>query len=141
MCGDTENWPRDPEQYARDAVQDKVKYPLYGDFASNIKPCAFWQRPLEAATPMTHQAKVLTVQNEWDPMTPLSSGQGLHRALKGSRMVLAKGGQGHGVYLTDPTSCANDPVNTYLTTGRLPARDVTCQSPPRDQEPKGSPAP
>ncbi|MGW7027262.1 alpha/beta hydrolase [Streptomyces xanthophaeus] len=141
VCGDTENWPRDPAQYARDAVQDKVKYPLYGDFSSNIKPCAFWQPPLEAATPMTQRARVLTVQNEWDPMTPLSSGQGLHRALKGSRMVLAKGGQGHGVYLSDPTSCANDLVDTYLTTGRLPARDVTCQSPPRDQDPQGSPAP
>ncbi|MGW7434527.1 alpha/beta hydrolase [Streptomyces sp. NPDC054849] len=141
VCGDTENWPRDPEQYARDAVQDKAKYPLYGDFASNIKPCAFWQRPLEAATPMTHRTKALTVQNEWDPTTPLSSGQGLHRALKGSRMVLAMGGEGHGVYLTDPTSCANDLVNTYLTTGRLPARDVTCQSPPRPQEPEESPAP
>ncbi|MFG2974486.1 alpha/beta hydrolase [Streptomyces sp. NPDC048331] len=137
VCGDAENWPRDPEQYARDAVQDKVKYPLYGDFASNIKPCAFWQPPLEAATPIRHPAKVLTVQNEWDPMTPLSSGQGLHRALKGSRMVVAKGGQGHGVYLIDGTSCADETVDTYLTTGRLPARDVTCRTPARDQEPKG----
>ncbi|MFE6844850.1 alpha/beta fold hydrolase [Streptomyces sp. NPDC057686] len=130
VCGDTDAWPRDPDQYARDAAQDKAKYPLYGDFASNIKPCAFWQRPLEPATPMKTRADVLTVQNEWDLTTPLASGQGLHKALKGSRMVLALGGERHGVYLSDPASCADAPVNAYLATGRLPAADVTCQDPP-----------
>ncbi|WP_405833055.1 alpha/beta hydrolase [Streptomyces sp. NBC_00105] len=128
-CGDTGSWPRYTEQYERDAAKDKARYPLYGDFASNIKPCAFWDRPVEAATPMNKKANVLTVQNEWDSQTPLVSGQGLHRALKGSRMVLAAGGEGHGVYLADPSSCANAPVHAYLTTGRLPAQDVTCQNP------------
>uniref|UniRef100_A0AAU2K5B5 Alpha/beta hydrolase n=1 Tax=Streptomyces sp. NBC_00049 TaxID=2903617 RepID=A0AAU2K5B5_9ACTN len=138
VCGDTGAWPRYTEQYERDAAKDKVKYPLYGDFASNIKPCAFWDRPVESATPMRKQANVLTVQNEWDSQTPLSSGQGLHRALKGSRMVLAAGGEGHGVYLVDPASCANAPVNAYLATGRLPARDVTCQNPPAAAERRGA---
>ncbi|WP_051734912.1 MULTISPECIES: alpha/beta fold hydrolase [Streptomyces] len=138
VCGDTDSWPRDPEQYARDAARDKVKHPLYGDFASNIKPCAFWQRPLEPATPMKTRAGVLTVQNEWDPMTPLSSGQGLHQALRGSRMVLALGGQGHGVYLSHPTAYANTPVNAYLSTGRLPAKDVTCHNPPPTPDPEGA---
>ncbi|MFJ3908775.1 pimeloyl-ACP methyl ester carboxylesterase [Streptomyces sp. 2132.2] len=131
VCGDTDSWPRDPEQYARDAARDKVKYPVYGDFASNIKPCAFWQRPVEAPTPMKTRADVLTVQNEWDPITPLASGQGLHKALRGSRMVLALNGEKHGVYLSDPASCADATVNAYLGTGRLPAADVTCQDPPR----------
>ncbi len=130
VCGDTDAWPRDPDQYARDAVRDKAKYPLYGDFASNIKPCAFWQRPLEPATPMKTRADVLTVQNEWDPTTPLVSGQGLHKALKGSRMALALGGESHGVYRSNPASCTDATVNEYLATGRLPAEDVTCQDPP-----------
>ncbi|MFI8392677.1 alpha/beta fold hydrolase [Streptomyces sp. NPDC085540] len=130
VCGDTDAWPRDPDQYARDAARDKAKYPLYGDFASNIKPCAFWQRPVEPATPMKTRANVLTVQNEWDSQTPLVSGQGLHKALKGSRMVLALGGEKHGVYLSEPASCADVTVNKYLATGRLPAADVTCQDPP-----------
>ncbi|MFD7556292.1 alpha/beta hydrolase [Streptomyces sp. NPDC059835] len=138
VCGDTDSWPRDPEQYARDAARDKVKHPLYGDFASNIKPCAFWQRPLEPATPMKTRADVLTVQNEWDPMTPLETGQGLHQALKGSRMVLALGGEGHGVYLSNPTACANTPVNAYLSTGRLPGKDVTCHNPPPTPDPEGA---
>ncbi|MFJ7203925.1 alpha/beta hydrolase [Streptomyces sp. NPDC098789] len=138
VCGDADNWPRDPDQYAREAAQDKIKHPLYGDFASNIKPCAFWQRPLEPATPMKTRFDVLTVQNEWDPMTPLSSGQGMHQALKGSRMVLASGGVGHGVYLSTPTACANTPVNAYLSTGRLPAKDVTCHNPPPAPDPEGA---
>lgn len=141
VCGDTGNWPRYTEQYERDAAKDKVRYPLYGDFASNIKPCAFWDRPVESATPMHKKANVLTVQNEWDSQTPLVSGQGLHRALKGSRMVLAAGGEGHGVYLVDPASCANAPVNAYLGTGRLPAEDVTCQTPPTAAERRESASP
>ncbi|WP_030717722.1 alpha/beta hydrolase [Streptomyces sp. NRRL F-2580] len=141
VCGDTGNWPRYTEQYERDAAKDKARYPLYGDFASNIKPCAFWDRPVEAATPMNKRANVLTVQNEWDSQTPLVSGQGLHRALKGSRMVLAAGGEGHGVYLADPTSCANAPVHAYLTTGKLPAQDVTCQNPPNGARQRGTLAP
>ncbi|AWZ06308.1 MULTISPECIES: alpha/beta hydrolase [unclassified Streptomyces] len=130
VCGDTDSWPRDPERYRRDAVRDKAAYPLYGDFASNIKPCAFWQRPLEPATPMKKRAAVLTVQNEWDSQTPLVSGRGLHEALRGSRMVLALGGEGHGVYLADPNSCATAPVTAYLVTGKLPAKDVNCRTVP-----------
>ncbi|MFB7177964.1 alpha/beta hydrolase [Streptomyces sp. NPDC056257] len=141
VCGDTGSWPRYTEQYERDAARDKARYPLYGDIASNIKPCAFWDRPVEAATPMNKKANVLTVQNEWDSQTPLVSGQGMHRALKGSRMVLAAGGEGHGVYLVDPASCANAPVHAYLTTGKLPAQDVTCQNPPNDALRRGSVAP
>ncbi len=140
VCGDTDSWPRDPERYRRDAVRDKAAYPLYGDFSSNIKPCAFWPRPLEAQTPMKARAGVLTVQNEWDSQTPLASGQGLHRALKGSRMVLAQGAEGHGVYLADPSSCANAPVTAYLTTGRLPAQDITCRAPSPGADKREAPA-
>ncbi|MFI5980387.1 alpha/beta hydrolase [Streptomyces sp. NPDC051555] len=138
VCGDTDAWPRDPQQYAREAARDKVEHPLYGDFASNIKPCAFWQRPLEAVTPIKTRAAVLTVQNEWDPLTPLSSGQGLHQALKGSRMVLGLGAEGHGAYLASPTACANISVDAYLSTGRLPAKDVTCHNPPPAPDPEGA---
>ncbi|WP_051807937.1 alpha/beta fold hydrolase [Streptomyces sp. NRRL F-2664] len=111
LCGDTA-WPDSPEQYAKDAVRDKKDYPLYGDIASNIKPCAFWDKPLEPATPMNKEAKVLILQNEWDSQTPLASGQGLHHALEGSRMVTVTGGEGHIVYGSG--SCADAPANTYL---------------------------
>ncbi|MGV9249095.1 alpha/beta hydrolase [Streptomyces sp. NPDC003710] len=126
VCADSGSWPRDPERYRRDAIRDKVRYPLYGDFASSIKPCAFWKNGTEPATKVNNKVGVLMLQNEWDPQTPLPSGIGMHRALKGSRMVMVAGGEGHGVY--GSKSCADKSVDAYLTTGRLPARDVTCQA-------------
>ncbi|MFI0908464.1 alpha/beta hydrolase [Streptomyces sioyaensis] len=133
LCADTRAWPRDPEQYRRDAVRDKAKYPLYGDFASNIKPCAFWKKNgSEPATKIDNKVGVLTLQNEWDPQTPLSSGLGLHRVLKGSKMVTVAGGVGHGIY--GSKSCADKTATAYLTTGKLPAKDVTCQAPAPERE-------
>ncbi|WP_251096409.1 alpha/beta hydrolase [Streptomyces sp. Caat 7-52] len=129
VCGDTGAWPHDPEQYRRDAIRDKAKYPLYGDFGSNITPCAFWDQPAEPVTAVDNNVGLLTVQNQWDSQTPLVSGLGMHRALKGSRLVYVKGGEGHGVYGGDPRACADRTVNAYLSTGRLPARDVTCKPP------------
>ncbi|OEV32121.1 hydrolase [Streptomyces nanshensis] len=128
VCGDTSAWPRDPGQYRRDAIRDKAKYPLYGDFGSNITPCAFWNKPAEPVTGVDNGVGVLTVQNQWDSQTPLSSGRGMHRALKGSRMVHVEGGEGHGVYGKDPKVCANRAVNAYLSTGELPAEDITCKA-------------
>ncbi|WP_369386780.1 alpha/beta hydrolase [Streptomyces sp. CG1] len=128
VCGDTAAWPRDPEQYRHDAIRDKGRYPIYGDFGSNITPCAFWNKPAEPVTAVNNNDAVLTVQNQWDPQTPLVSGLGMHRALKGSRMVYVQGGEGHGVYSGDPRACANITVNAYLSTGKLPAKDVTCKA-------------
>ncbi|MFF9428525.1 alpha/beta hydrolase [Streptomyces sp. NPDC014746] len=127
-CADTRAWPRDPEQYRRDAIRDKVRYPLYGDFASNILPCAFWKNGSEPATKVDNRVGALVLQNEWDSQTPLVSGQGLHRSMKGSRMVTVLDGQGHGVY--GSKSCADKTATAYLTTGRLPAADLTCRATP-----------
>ncbi|MFI9601227.1 alpha/beta hydrolase [Streptomyces sp. NPDC052043] len=128
MCGDTSaTWPRDPEQYRRDAVRDKARYPLYGDFASNIKPCAFWKQGSETPTTVNNDVKALILQNEWDPQTPLTAARNMHRALRGSRMVTVAEGEGHGVY--GAGSCADEVANAYLTTGQFPARDLTCHAP------------
>ncbi|MFF1501188.1 alpha/beta hydrolase [Streptomyces sp. NPDC058316] len=70
LCADTRPWPRDPEQCRRDAIRDKARYPLYGDFGSNIKPCAFWKRGGELATTVDNEVEVLILQNQWDPQTP-----------------------------------------------------------------------
>ncbi|OKK03447.1 hydrolase [Streptomyces sp. CB03234] len=127
VCADTRAWPRDPEQYRRDAIRDKVRYPLYGDFASHIKPCAFWKNGSEPATTVDNKVGALILHNEWDSQTPLASGQGLRRSMKGSRMVTVLGGEGHGIY--GSTSCADKTATVYLTTGRLPAKDLTCRAP------------
>ncbi|MFJ4975087.1 alpha/beta hydrolase [Streptomyces coeruleorubidus] len=129
VCADTRAWPRDPEQYRKDAIRDKARYPLYGDFASHIKPCAFWKKSgSEPATRIGNKVRALILQNEWDSQTPLTSGQGLRRAMKGSKMVTVAGGVGHGIYGTK--SCADKTATTYLTTGKLPVKDMTCKAAP-----------
>ncbi|MFJ7207980.1 alpha/beta hydrolase [Streptomyces sp. NPDC098789] len=125
LCADTRaSWPRDPERYRRDAVRDKARHPLSGDFESGIKPCAFWEPGSEPRTTVAGEVPALILQNEWDPATPLAGGRAMHRALRGSRMVTVAGGEGHIVNGTD--SCADESVALYLTTGRLPAKDLTC---------------
>ncbi|KUH39776.1 MULTISPECIES: alpha/beta hydrolase [Streptomyces] len=128
VCGDNSAaWSRDPESYRRDAIEDKGRYPLYGDFASSIKPCAFWDRSVEPATKVRNKVRSLVVQNEWDSQTPLPSAQALHAVLKGSKMVTVLGGEGHGVY-PNGNACTDGTVTGYLLTGRLPAKDVTCRA-------------
>ncbi|MEU6954067.1 alpha/beta hydrolase [Streptomyces sp. NPDC045714] len=129
MCGDT-RWPTDPAVYRADSRRDSVRYPLYGDSVSNIFPCAYWDRPVEAATKIDNKVPALIVQNAWDSQTPLAAALGLRRALKGSRLVTVDEGQGHGVYALGISACADEVTTRYLITGRLPARDVTCAADP-----------
>ncbi|WP_408992538.1 alpha/beta hydrolase [Streptomyces sp. 1268] len=127
-CGDNSAvWSRNPETYRRDAIEDKGRYPLFGDFASSIKPCAFWGKSAEPVTVVKNKVGSLVVQNEWDSQTPLPSGQALHAQLKGSKMVTVLGGEGHGVYPSG-NACTDGAVNRYLATGKLPAKDVTCKA-------------
>ncbi len=126
FCGDA-RWPSDPEQYRRDAIHNAARYPLFGDVGSNIQPCAFWKPAGEAATVVNNDVPALILQNRWDPQTPLAMGQGMRRAMHGARMVTVADGAGHGV-LAATTSCADAPATRYLTTGRLPAADITCST-------------
>ncbi|WP_406396973.1 alpha/beta hydrolase [Streptomyces uncialis] len=142
-CGDhSAAWPKNPAQYRKDAVRDKKRYPLYGDFASNIMPCAFWNKSREPVTKVDNKVPSLIVQNEWDSQTPLVAAKGLRRALTGSKMVTVKGGGGHGVYLSGGSACADAAVASYLRTGKLPASDTTCApSTPRTSRTQQSPLP
>ncbi|MFH8986953.1 alpha/beta fold hydrolase [Streptomyces sp. NPDC017940] len=130
VCADAP-WPRDPGTYRRDAFRDGARFPLYGDFASSITPCAFLPRGAEPATVVDNHVKALIVQNEWDSQTPLVAARGMHRALAGSRMVTVDEGEGHGVVFGEVrNSCAENVAMGYLSTGVLPARDVTCRAAP-----------
>ncbi|MGQ4388493.1 alpha/beta hydrolase [Streptomyces sp. SAS_270] len=130
ICADNSaSWPRDPARYRHDAIRDGARLPLYGDFTSNITPCAFWPRGAEPATRVNNTVGALILQNQWDSQTPAASGQAMHRALRGSRLVQVQGGRDHGVYGIPTTpACANNAVNTYLITGRLPSQDITCRA-------------
>ncbi|WP_405641165.1 alpha/beta hydrolase [Streptomyces uncialis] len=125
LCGDVA-WERDPARYRADSLRDAVRYPVYGDFAAGITPCAHWDRPVEPVTRVSNHVKALIVQNEWDSQTPLALGQGMRRAMKGARMVTVDEGEGHGVYGYGTSECAERAGTAYLTTGRLPAKDLDC---------------
>ncbi|MFJ9901106.1 alpha/beta hydrolase [Streptomyces sp. NPDC091280] len=130
MCGDNSvSWPRDPARYRQDARRAKARHPLYGDFTANITPCAFWPKGSEPVTRVDNRVGALVVQNQWDSQTPLSEGLAMHHALHGSRLVSIRDGRGHVVYgMPDAPLCVTRTVNSYLITGRLPVRDVTCRS-------------
>ncbi|MEU5161332.1 alpha/beta hydrolase [Streptomyces sp. NPDC020875] len=128
-CGDAAA-PRNPATYARDSVRDAKRYPVFGDHTSNITPCAFWDRPAEPTTKVNNSVKSLIVQAEWDSQTPLFTAQGMHRALKGSRMVTVDEGETHGVYRYGISECADNVTTKYLVTGELPGKDVTCAANP-----------
>ncbi|MER6916335.1 alpha/beta hydrolase [Streptomyces sp. NPDC000594] len=130
VCADNSAaWPRDVEQYRKDAIRDKARYPLYGDFGSNIKPCAFWDASVEPAIKINNSVPSLILQNEWDSQTPYAAGVGMRKALKGAKLVTVKNGVGHGIYLFGGNSCADRLTTSYLTTGKLPAKDATCTAP------------
>ncbi|ANW18975.1 alpha/beta hydrolase [Streptomyces clavuligerus] len=130
VCADNSAaWPRDTEQYRKDAIRDKARYPLYGDFGSNIKPCAFWGDSVEPGIVINNSVPSLVVQNEWDSQTPYTAGLGMRKALKGSKLLTVKNGEGHGVYLAGVSPCADRTITGYLTTGKLPAKDTVCTNP------------
>ena len=72
---------------------------------------------------------MLVVQNEWDLQTPGPMGEGMHAALRGSRLVMVEQGRAHGVY-DDGNPCAVEAVDSYLITGVLPNQDITCAATP-----------
>ncbi|ANW19782.1 alpha/beta fold hydrolase [Streptomyces clavuligerus] len=124
-CNDSA-WPRDPSVYARDAARDKKRYPFFGDYASNITPCAFWKPPVEPPTQVRNDTRALILQNEWDHATPLPGAHELRAALRNSRLAVVAGGEGHGIYALGRNRCADELATAYLAEGRYPSADVTC---------------
>ncbi|RKT54091.1 alpha/beta fold hydrolase [Saccharothrix australiensis] len=125
MCGDAAE-PRDPESYWRDIERHRATQPVFGAFAHNITPCAFWAPPVERPTEVRNSVPALIVQATGDTRTTYETGVALHRSMTKSRLVTLKDVRIHGVFEFFPNKCVRDSVNTYLADGTLPARDRTC---------------
>ncbi|MEV0443810.1 alpha/beta hydrolase [Streptomyces spectabilis] len=125
-------WPRDWKSWRADTRASARKAPLFGWLNTWYSaPCAFWKaRP---TTPVKiGSVKVpppLLLQAKDDAATPLAGARRMHTALKGSRLVVAGGGN-HGQFLFDANSCVDKHGSRYLLTGKLPARDATCPATP-----------
>ncbi|MGK5729016.1 alpha/beta hydrolase [Streptomyces sp. URMC 124] len=129
-CADTP-WTRDTGYWVRRSAEDTAKYPLAGarELAFSAA-CAAWPTPQVSQVKVTGKGlpPVLMLNSLHDPATYYEGAQRAHRALRGSRLVTATGGD-HGVYPGD-SACIDGIVNTYLLSGALPARDVTCEGAP-----------
>jgi pimeloyl-ACP methyl ester carboxylesterase len=133
LCNDSSTWPQGEKATLDDIERSIRRYPLVGDFLVNANPCGFWSLPhTEPDLRIGNQVPVLLLQNEWDLQTPGPMGVGMHRALRGSRLVMVEKAKNHGVY-DDGNPCAVEVANSYLATGVLPNRDVTCPAVPEQR--------
>ncbi|MFJ3927619.1 alpha/beta hydrolase [Streptomyces sp. NPDC090022] len=127
-CADAK-WPTNWSRWDRDNTRLHRDYPFltWANAWLNL-PCATWRTeqhtPVEVGT-RRGLPPVLIVQAERDAATPYEGAVELHRRLAGSRLITEKNAGSHGVTgLKNP--CINDRVDSYLLTGAVDARDVTC---------------
>ncbi|MFD6073634.1 MULTISPECIES: alpha/beta hydrolase [Amycolatopsis] len=128
-CNDVA-WPADIRAYQRGVAEDRERYPLYGAAGANILPCAFWPyAPAEPPVAVKDKGpeNVLVVQNRRDPVTPLRGGQLLDEKFGDRSRLVTVEGSGHGVYVLGDNACALNTTTSFLLSGKLPRRDVSCR--------------
>ncbi|MEU8892538.1 alpha/beta hydrolase [Streptomyces sp. NPDC048442] len=130
-CTDTP-WNRDTGHWVRKSAQDAAKYPLVGARElSYAAVCANWPATKTPRVKVTGKwlPPVLMLNSLRDPATHYEGALSAHRALRGSRLVTAGGGD-HVQYLGG-NACVDGIVDDYLLRGALPARDTTCEAGPQ----------
>jgi pimeloyl-ACP methyl ester carboxylesterase len=127
-CADAK-WPTSWQRWDRDNTKLNEQYPFmtWANAWMNL-PCATWrtkqQTPVDVKTGKGLPS-VLIVQSTRDAATPYEGAVELHKRFKGSRLITEKDAGSHGVTgLKNP--CINDRVDTYLLTGKVDDKDVTC---------------
>jgi len=120
-------WPTGLDTYRRDLATYSTRYPTYGPAVANINPCAFWpvradnRVPLPAGRPPA----MLFAAATRDPVVPPRNTLATMAAFSGSRLVTVDA-QYHAPIPFQGNECLMTTVAGYLTTGVLPAGDVTC---------------
>jgi pimeloyl-ACP methyl ester carboxylesterase len=132
-CNDTP-WPQGRETGDDLAAELGPTYPLIG-WTMNENPCFYWDRPaLEMPVPTGKGLPTtLMVQSVHDPATNASLAIEAHQRYAGSRLLTITGEGDHGIY-GGVNKCADKIINTFLSTGVAPTRDVSCKG-------EGIPAP
>jgi hypothetical protein len=124
-CNDTA-WPQGREYGEQLAARLGPHFPLVG-WTMTENPCFYWDRPnLTMPTPTGKGLPTtLMVQSVHDPATNYSLAVSAHSRYAGSRLLTVTREGDHGVY-GGVNACADRVVNTFLTTGVAPAKDVSC---------------
>jgi pimeloyl-ACP methyl ester carboxylesterase len=128
ICADVAA-PRDPRRYWKDIQRSRAAHPLFGPLTNNINPCAFWDRPREQPTRVRSDVPALIVAATGDPRTTYDSSVALHRLLPSSKLITLKGANRHGLFGRYGSTCVDGQVNSYLATGKLPTKDLSCLKP------------
>lgn len=125
-CGDA-RWSGDVDEYARRTAEDRAAWPLTAGMPANIWACAFWPRPIEEPVRVTGTGprNTLILQNRRDNATPWEDGLGLYRVLGKRAAFVGADNGGHYVY-GQGSRCVDEATVTFLTTGRLPRKQVYC---------------
>jgi pimeloyl-ACP methyl ester carboxylesterase len=125
ICGDVAA-RRGIGSYWRAIQASRAAYPFAGPLTNNISPCEFWDSPVEAPTVLDNDIPALLVNATGDPRTLYSGALRVRRQWSHSRLITLPGVIQHGVYGEYGNACADQQVNAYLATGRLPEHDLTC---------------
>ncbi|MFD1932982.1 alpha/beta hydrolase [Nonomuraea mangrovi] len=121
-------YPRTTAAFAKAAAKSEREVPGFGAFIMwSSLPCAFWPVPV-TTSPRPLKASgappILVVGTTRDPATPYSWARSLAAQLE-SGVLVSFDGDGHTAYLSGST-CVDGLVDTYLLTGRAPAKDTRC---------------
>ncbi|MBM7168498.1 alpha/beta fold hydrolase [Streptomyces sp. G44] len=135
QCRDAQ-WPRDWRTWREDhaRVHATAPFATWNNAWYNA-PCAFWPTHRLSPPDVSNSAlgPVLLFQSTGDPATPYDGAVTMHRKLRGSRLVVERGGGNHGVTLRG-NACLDRHLAAYLATGEAPSgsgeADAECAAPP-----------
>lgn len=137
ICNDTK-FDRRRESMEAEFLRAQKAFPLQGANIGVITgPCAYWPYQPKSVPKIDGKGvpKMLMVQTELDPATPIEGARLAHRDNAATRMITVddKGDHG-GVLNSTPGSCVDKPVLAFLQKGTVPARDLTCAGTPMPNE-------
>ncbi len=128
ICNDVD-WPATADAYQDDVTRSRAEYPLTAGMPRNAMLCAAWpHEPREAPVRITDRgpSNILLLQNERDPVTPLSGALKMREALGKRAVMVVNDATGHDAYLANGNACGDRLVSRFLATGERPGRDVYC---------------
>jgi pimeloyl-ACP methyl ester carboxylesterase len=116
-------------QMQADAKSFSAAAPIFGPYLTySGLACLYWKAQPAAKPSLGHlsTSPLLIIGTTRDPATPYRWAQGLHKELLGSTLITLNG-DGH-TGANRGSACVDKAMNIYLLTGKIPNRDITCDT-------------